>query len=308
MKTNGALSSYFAYGLVALGAFFISFAAPLVKWITLDLTLIAFYRTAIACVILGLFSCRFRPRQWIAVSQSTAWWKPLAWLTLGGVSFAGDLFVWHKSISAVGAGLATLLANTHIFWVAVFSALWLGEKLTWQFVLWVFVALFGISLLTLPSDTPPQLYRSGIQLGLLTGVFYAGYYICLRESQRMVNSLPVLPNLAFASLVMAIVLLALLHLTGGEVVLPDLKNGALLLVLGGVVHAGGWLAISKGMPHVAAGPGAFILLLQTVLATLWGVLWFEESFEFRQWVGGCITLVAVFGVTLGRIRGAGAAK
>ena len=302
MATKLSLSPFKAYGLVALGALCISFAAPLVKWITLEPTAIGFYRTAIASLTLGLLSFQFQPRKWIAESPSRGWWKPLGWAALGGVSFAGDLFVWHKSILVVGAGLATLLANTHIFWVAVFSALWLGERLTWKFAVWVVVALGGVSLLTLPSESPQEIYFVGIQLGLLTGVFYAGYYLCLRESQRAPNSLPLIPNLAVASFVTAVVLLGLAIGVGEDVGWPDGSNWGRLVLLGLGVHACGWLAISKGMPHVAAAPGSFILLLQTVLATAWGVIWFNESLGTRQWIGAGLTLVAVFGVTMSRGR------
>jgi len=300
MTTKRTLSPVQAYGLVALGALCISFAAPLVKWITLEPTTIGFYRTAIASLTLGFLSFRFRPRKWIGDSPQQGWWKPLGWAALGGASFAADLFVWHKSILVVGAGLATLLANTHIFWVAVFSALWLGERLTWKFAAWVIVALGGVGLLTLPSETPQEIYLVGIQLGLLTGVFYAGYYLCLRESQRGSNPLPLIPNLALASFVTAVVLLILAIGVGETVVWPDGANWARLVLLGLGVHACGWLAISRGMPHVAAGPGAFILLLQTVLATAWGVVWFDESLGTRQWIGAGLTLVAVYGVTMSR--------
>jgi drug/metabolite transporter (DMT)-like permease len=302
MTSKGSLSSFQAYALVAFGAFCVSFAAPMVKWIPLDPTLIGFYRTALATLILGLLSFQFRPRKWRAKSPQRDWWKPLMWAAIGGASFGADLYVWHKSILAVGAGLATLLANTHIFWVAVFSALWLKERLTWKFVIWVAVALGGVSLLMLPSETPREIYFVGIQLGLLTGVFYAGYYVCLRESQRALNPLSLIPNLAVASFFMALVLFVMALVEGTEWVWPSWSVWGWLVILGVGVHACGWLAISKGMPHVAAGPGSFILLLQTVAATAWGVIWFDESLELRQWIGAGLTLVAVYGVTMNRNR------
>ena len=289
-----------AYGLVALGAFCISFAAPLVKWIEMGPTQIGFFRTAIASVTLAILGAMVELPGLRARGRDAVSGRSLMWAALAGACFGGDLFVWHKSILVVGVGLSTLLANTHIFWVACFSALLLGERLTLRFGLFVVVALFGVGLLSIPSTSDPSLYLTGIGLGLMTGLFYAGYYLCLRESQRGERVLPPALNLAIASAVTALVLLALVFITGEGLTWPSGNDRWRLLALGIGVHACGWVMISRGIPHVAAGPGSFILLLQTVLATVWGILWLDESFGGRHIVGGVITLGAIFGATTSR--------
>jgi drug/metabolite transporter (DMT)-like permease len=295
------MSSWWAYGLVAFGASCISFAGPLVKWIDAGPTVIGFYRTAIASVVLGAFSV-FSMQRAPSVERSTIAfsWQPTVWAVLAGACFAADLFVWHRSILAVGVGLATLLANTHVFWVAVFSAFFLGERLTWKFGLCVIVALFGVALLMIPSEPQQEVYLHGLGLGLMTGVFYAGYYLCLRQSQRFERSLAPVPNLAVASVITASFLLCGVLGVGESLAVPETNDLLLLCVLGIGVHACGWLAISRGIPHVAAGPGSFILLLQTVLAAVWGFLWLEEVLGPRELLGGAITLGAIYGATLVR--------
>ena len=301
MTLSRKMSSWWAYGLVAFGASCISFAGPLVKWIDAGPTVIGFYRTAIASVALGTLSVLSMARAPSGEQHSMpSSWKPAIWAVLAGACFAGDLFVWHRSILAVGAGLATLLANTHVFWVAVFSAIFLGERLTWKFGLCVIVALGGVALLLIPSEPQQEVYLHGLGLGLMTGVFYAGYYLCLRQSQRFERSLSPVPNLAVASMITASFLFCGVLGVGESLALPETHDLLLLCVLGVGVHACGWLAISRGIPHVAAGPGSFILLLQTVLAAVWGFLWLGEVLGPRELLGGVITLGAIYGATLVR--------
>ena len=77
-----------------------------------------------------------------------------------------DLIVWHKSILDVGAGVATLLANTQVFWVAIVSAGLLSEKLPRKIWFCGFVALLGVAArLRFPALHQPN----SLPLGLGSG-------------------------------------------------------------------------------------------------------------------------------------------
>src|SRR5690625_2996275 len=78
-------------------------------------TVSAFYRVLfaglmLAAVIVVRGGWRPMPRQ--------VWW----WGAAAGVAFAADLWLWHRSILLVGPGLATLLANGQVFFMAVAGA------------------------------------------------------------------------------------------------------------------------------------------------------------------------------------------
>ena len=166
--------------LVASGAAVLSVTALLVKLISLGPTAIGAYRCLFAALALGA---------WVALrgeerAQARASPAAVAWAVGAGACFAGDLYVWHQSILLSGSGLATLLANTQVFWVALLSALLLGERLRWRMAVCAALALLGVVLLAIPGLSASPLHLRGIGLGLATGVFYAGYYLCLRASQR----------------------------------------------------------------------------------------------------------------------------
>ncbi|CAO0819763.1 hypothetical protein DFAR_1110033 [Desulfarculales bacterium] len=45
------------------------------------------------------------------------------------VFFALELTFWHRSIHLLGSGLATILAEFQVFFLAGFGALFFGERL-----------------------------------------------------------------------------------------------------------------------------------------------------------------------------------
>jgi drug/metabolite transporter (DMT)-like permease len=277
---------------VALGAATISFAAVVMKLVVMPPTLVALWRAVFAClalVALALLAGRHR-------TGASSWRGPL-WSALSGAAFAGDLFVWHRSILTVGAGTATLLANTQVLWVTALGALVLGERPGARLWLSAVMAVAGVSLLSgawggaaLPWD--------GVAYGLGTGVFYAAYYLCLRQSQREAGALPREANLALSAGTCGLFLLLLGFLEGVPPVVPHGANLAWLLVLGMIIHVGGWLAIQGGMAALPAARGSIILLLQPTLACLWGVLFFDEPLWGMRLVGVALTLLAIAAATL----------
>ena len=195
-REDEALTRGQALALVAVGAAVISVTALFVKWISLGPSAIGAYRCGFAAAALGVWVVVARGRS-PATVRASGGASRRAWLyaVAAGACYAGDLYVWHRSILLSGTGLATLLANTQVFWVALLSALLLGERLTWRLAVCAALALLGVVLLAIPGLAASPLHLHGIGLGLATGVFYAGYYLCLRASQREPRRLSLAANL-----------------------------------------------------------------------------------------------------------------
>ena len=60
---------------------------------------------------------------------------------IAGLFFAADLVAWHYAIQMVGAGLATVLGNTQVVFVAIAAWLFFGERLTARLVGGLVIAL-----------------------------------------------------------------------------------------------------------------------------------------------------------------------
>jgi len=289
-----------ATALVALGAAVISVTALFVKLISLGPTAIGAYRCLFAAAALGAWVAVRRRAAGSAAGPAGASRRAIAYAVGAGACYAGDLYVWHKSILLSGTGLATLLANTQVFWVAVLSALLLGERLSWRLAVCAVLALLGVVLLAIPGLAANPVHLQGIGLGLATGVFYAGYYLCLRASQREPRRLGLAANLGVTCIVAALLLFATAVVTGEQIPWPGTRDLGLLLLLGVGAHVGGWVAISRGMTVVPAATGSLLLLLQPVLATIWGVLWFTEPFGGYEIAGTVLSLLAIYAAMITR--------
>ena len=296
MSTSGQESSPTrgqSLGLVALGAIAISWAAPLVKVIEAAPSTIGFYRLEFATIALLPFA-------FIALRSKTrpASYRPLLWAVLSGIMFGFDLAMFHRAILLTGAGLATLLANTQIFWVAIISGTLLKEKPPKSFLSWSLVAIAGVALLTVPGLLNQTLNPVGILLGICTAFFYASYILTLRQCQSVEGAWPVSINLTISCFFGALTLFIVTLFTGESTALPDFKNIMWLLVLGLAVHVGGWAFISKGMPHLPARISSMTILLQPVLTMIWGVAFFGEIFGVYDAIGSALTLVAIYAVAV----------
>ena len=126
----------------AAGALVIAFSAILVRLAHVSPETAAVFRCVYALPALGLLAWierrRYGPRgsrdRLVALSA--------------GVFFAIDLICWHHSIAAVGAGLATVLANVQVVLVGVLAWLLLGERPERRAFISVPVVLAGVVLIS----------------------------------------------------------------------------------------------------------------------------------------------------------------
>lgn len=270
-----------AYGLLLLlaGAVCISFAPILAGVAHMHPTGITFYRMLFGGLGLALF-LRLRGLPLVPkgfVSKTNA--LPLALIVACAAFFTLDLECWHRSIQLVGPGLATILANFQVFFLAAWGVAMAGERPGPRLALAVPVALVGLWLLAGPrTGGEPMDARTlwrGLAYGLAAALFYAGYLLSLRRSQALDLKLPAVTNMALICLATALVILlgALVRGDGAEAVtIPGLRQGAVLLLYGLGPQAVGWVLISTGLPRLPASMGGLAILLQPTLAFTWDVV------------------------------------
>jgi len=293
------------YGVLRLlaGAVMISFAPVFVRVIDVPPTTGAFYRTLFGGVMLFVLVR-------VAGSRLHGGRAALVALATAGAFFAADLWAWHRSIWIVGPGLATLLANFQVFFMALAGIVLFNERFRWQLVTAVPLALLGLSLVVgLDREAWSPGSSWGIAFGLLAAVAYAGYLLSLRAARIRGMGVTAAGDLTVASFVSAALLGVSALVEGESLAIPTVMDGSLLCAYALVAQVLGWVLVSSSLRVVPASTVGLSLLLQPSLALLWDVLFFERPFGAREGVGAALTLLAIWlGSRAARIPRGGSAE
>jgi drug/metabolite transporter (DMT)-like permease len=223
-----------------------------------------------------------------------------AWALLPATAFACDLWLWHRSILLIGPGLATLLGNAQVFFMALAGMLLYRERLGPRFLGGTVLAFAGLWLLLGNgwSGLSPQ-FRWGVWLGLGTGVCYAIYNITLRRAQQHARDAlhgpaPIEQVLAIASLASALLLGLMGWAEGAAFAIPSWQSLGILLTLALFGHCLSWVLISRAMPQLGVALIGLLLLLQPIVAFLLDVLVLDRATAPREWLGLAVSLAGIF--------------
>jgi drug/metabolite transporter (DMT)-like permease len=275
---------------VACGAIAISFASVFVEGVDrhdLGPTGIALHRAGIGAIVLAVLALVRRERL-----RPSA--PALRWAALAGALFAADLWVWHRSILRVGGGLATILGNTQVFWVAAAGAFLLHERIGARLVGAAVLALAGIALATGALGGAARADAAGIAFGLATGVFYAAYVLSVRRAQRLPDRLSPLAFMTWTSVACAATSGALALLDGGRVWPARATTWASVTGLAVVGQGLGWVTLSTFVPRVPVARAGLLLLLQPAFAVVWAAAFFGHALRPAQALGCGLALAAIY--------------
>jgi drug/metabolite transporter (DMT)-like permease len=285
------------------GAALIGTNALMVRLAETAPTISAFWRMLFAGTLLLAYV--FATRGWQRLPRRV-WW----WVLVPAAAFAADLWLWHRSILLVGPGLATLLANAQVFFMALAGVVFYRERLGPRFVAGIVLAFIGLWLLLGGSwSSLPEQYRWGVWLGLATGVCYAAYNLGLKRVQHEAmgegsrQAAPIEQVLALASLGCA-VLLGLAGLAeGASFAIPSWRSFWILLLLAAFGHCLSWVLISRAMQQLGVALIGLLLLLQPIVAFLLDVGLLDRATTPREWLGLAASLAGIFLASLkGRSR------
>ncbi len=278
----------------AAGALVIAFSAILVRLADVSPSTAAVFRCVYALPVLGALAVierrRYGPRT--LRERSVA--------LLAGVFFAADLTFWHHSIAAVGAGLATVLANVQLVLVGVIAWVALGERPDSRSVQAVPLVLLGVVLISgvLGSGAYGDDPLLGAVFGLITALAYAIFLLLLRRAGADARR-PAGPLLD--ATVSSAVFAAIAGVAVGDIdFLPDLESQAWLVTLALSSQVLGWLLISVSLPRLPALLTAITLTLQPVGSVLLGVVLLSEDPSAVQLAGVAIVIA---GIVLATARG-----
>jgi len=275
------------------GAILISFSAIFFALSDVSPITGAFFRAAYALPVLFVLWYLRRRQDHRSVSRR--------WIAIGsGLALGADMITWHFSIDFIGAGLATLIANTSVIFVALGAWALLGERPRNTTMVAIPVILFGVTLVSGlgQGDAFGANPVRGTLLALLAAIFYATFILGFRHSNDA--RAPAAGPLMEATLGALVTTLVLGLITSGidfEITWPS-HGWLLALALGAQVVA--WLMIGYALPRLPAVETATIILIQPALTMAWGAMIFDERPSPLQIIGAVIVLAGVAFVAIVR--------
>jgi drug/metabolite transporter (DMT)-like permease len=267
----------------------ISFSPLAVKLVSFGPTVSAFYRSFYAAFFFLIMSLFKYKGEW-GVNR-------LRWLLpsiIAGIFLGIDLVVWHKTIIFLGAGPATFLGNSQIIFITLFAAFIFREKIPVMYYMTVVLVMAGLYLLT-PAAGATVGRTLGYMLGLIVGFTYAGMLIGLRYAKsRSAGNYSELLSLSTVFSAAALVI-ALYAVTAEDVTLLiwDGRSHAIMMVTAFMCQTLGWYLINNSLTEIPAHEGSLLLMLQPLLATVWGCVFFLEPLGAVQVFGIILTLAGI---------------
>ena len=171
------------WSTLGLGILAASSSGPLMAAIVAPALAIAFWRNALASVVLTPITLVRLGRDRSARPAR----RTLIGCLAAGVLLAAHFGSWVPSVTMTSVATATALVSTQPVWTALFAVL-AGERFSKQFWIGVFLALIGVVLMTGAdlSGSGPALAGDG--LALVGAVLVAGYFTIGSEVRRSTST------------------------------------------------------------------------------------------------------------------------
>jgi drug/metabolite transporter (DMT)-like permease len=271
-----------ALAAAGLGAACISASAVLIRLADTGAATAAFYRCFFALPLLIALAVAERRRR--GPRRRAA---HLGAIAAGGF-LAIDLVLWNHAIADVGAGIATVLGNLQVIFVALAAWLLLDERPGRRFLVALPVVITGVVLVSgLVSAGAGDIHPvAGIVFGLGTSLAYSAFLLILRQTSA--GTPHVAGPLAEVTATAALGSLLLGLAFGGlrlDVPWPSLRWLILLAISSQTV---GWLLITSSLPRLPAAVSSLLLLLQPVAAMALAAAVLAERPSVAQLVGAVL--------------------
>lgn len=222
-------------------------------------------------------------------------YSTLGWAMLSGVAIVGNWLLLFASYAKASIAISTAIYNVQPFILVMLAALFLGEKITAQKLVWLSVAFVGM-LAIVSAHGEQQGSGDHYLLGVVQAIGAAFLYAVAALIIKRLKAVP--PHL-----------LALIQVTTGAVLLVPLVSWqslsapvdawAALLTLG-VVHTGLMYVLLYGaiqkLPTALTGALSFIYPVAAILVD-W--MAYGHRLGWAQWLGVAAILLAAAGLQRG---------
>ncbi len=275
--------------VLVLGAMVIGAGPVLVRLAGAGPAAVAFWRLSFALPLLAVLA-RVEAASAKREGRPQAGWGR-AVLLAGGL-FAADIACWHYGIHYTSVANATVLSNLTPILLTAVAWLVFKDRPRPLFLAGLALAVGGAVLMGLAKGgrvgggANPHL---GDALSAFTAVWYAGYFLAVREARKGAGAATVMWRSSLVAAPCTLVVALVLR----EPLAPAALGGWAACVGLGLMHVTGQGAIAWSLGRLPAALTGVVVLVQPVVAALLGWAVFGEAVTPGQALGGALALAGV---------------
>ena len=288
---SSQLKSAKNFFILCLGAGLIGLAPMFVRWSELSPSWILFYRMFLALPFLALLNIYFNRSDAFKLKSK----KNFLLVAVASFAFAADMSAWHWSIEFTSVANATIFVNTASVYLVLFGVFVFKESISKNFILSFVLTYVGVIGLVYFSNSKSNGALIGDGLALIAAFLYATYLLIV---SRLGKESAI--NIIFYTTLFTSFFGLIFALLESSVFLPSSSTQFYnLLALAILCQAGGQFFITFSLPKVKASLGSIGLLMQPIIATIFGAIVFYEFLNFIQL---CFVIIALAGIYFARLE------
>jgi drug/metabolite transporter (DMT)-like permease len=283
---SSQLKSAQNFFILCLGASLIGLAPVFVRWSELSPSWSLFYRMFLALPFLALMNLYFNRSGAFKLKSR----KHLLLVLVASLAFAGDMSSWHWSLEFTSVANATIFVNTASIYMMIFAVLIFKESVSRRFMLSFVLTFIGVIGLIYFSNIKTEGALIGDGIALMAAFLYAAYLLII---SRLGEESSI--NIIFYTTLFTGIFGLIFALFESKDFLPNSSFQFYnLLAMAILCQVGGQFFITHSLPKIKASFGSIGLLMQPIVATIFGAIVFYEYLNFIQLSFVILALVGIY--------------
>ena len=283
---SSQLKSAQNFFILCLGASLIGLAPVFVRWSELSPSWSLFYRMFLALPFLALMNLYFNRSAAFKLKSR----KHLLLVLVASLAFAGDMSSWHWSLEFTSVANATIFVNTASIYMMIFAVIIFKESVSRRFMLSFALTFIGVIGLIYFSNSKTEGALIGDGIALVAAFLYAAYLLII---SRLGEESSI--NIIFYTTLFTGIFGLIFALFESKDFLPNSSFQFYnLLAMAILCQVGGQFFITHSLPKIKASFGSIGLLMQPIVATIFGAIVFYEYLNFIQLSFVILALVGIY--------------
>jgi drug/metabolite transporter (DMT)-like permease len=283
---SSQLKSAQNFFILCLGAALIGLAPLFVRWSELSPSWNLFYRMFLALPFLAILNFYYNGSHAFKLKSR----KHLLLALIASLAFAADMSAWHWSLQFTSVANSTILVNTAPIYMVLFASFVFKESISKQFLLSFALTYIGVIGLIYFSSTKSDGALLGDGLALMAAFLYATYLLII---SRLGDESSI--NIIFYTTLFTCMFGMLFALFESREFLPSSASQFYnLLAMAIFCQVGGQFFITYSLPKITASFGSIGLLMQPIVATIFGAIVFYEYLNLIQLSFVILALVGIY--------------